>query len=146
VVEGYFTLEATLLFPIIIVVYLGVFYMGFYQYDRCIAEQNLRSVVLQGSRSMEEMTCADIGSRYEKLVKNSLAAATVEDVQVEMKQGRIEGKVKGVLDIPVLSLGIVGKDGKWRFSVGTVSRKWEPAFWLRLQKRLSKEHESGKSD
>ncbi len=143
-VEGYFTLEATLLFPIIIVVYLGVFYMGFYQYDRCIAEQNLQSVILQGSRSMEEMTCADISSRYEKLMKDSLAVATVEDVQVEMKQEKIEGKAKGVLDIPVLSFGEGGEKGKWSFLVGTVSLEWEPAFWLRLQKRLSKEHEKWK--
>ncbi len=45
---GYFTVEATLIFPFVMGVILLVIYMFFYKYDRCLMEQDYAVVLADG--------------------------------------------------------------------------------------------------
>jgi len=47
--EGYLTVEASILFPIILFFLISLFQIAIFQYDRCLMEQNLAVVALRGS-------------------------------------------------------------------------------------------------
>ena len=48
-VSGYFTVEAALLLPIIIMIIVFMIFLSFYCYDRCILEQCAYAAALRGS-------------------------------------------------------------------------------------------------
>ena len=48
-VEGYFTVEATLIMPIVLYVCVFIIYTGFYWYDRCLMRQDAYRAALAGS-------------------------------------------------------------------------------------------------
>ncbi|MDD3368622.1 MAG: hypothetical protein PHP50_06985 [Lachnospiraceae bacterium] len=54
--DGYFTIEATLLMPVIIMVILFLYYVSFYLYDCCLLSQDAYLVVLEGGRNMYDDT------------------------------------------------------------------------------------------
>ena len=52
-VGGYLTLEATCLMPIILFCLLFILYMGFWEYDKCLTEQDIFTAMLRGSNEKE---------------------------------------------------------------------------------------------
>ncbi len=86
--DAYFTVEAALVFPTVLGTLLFVIYMLFFQYDRCLLEQDLAAAALWGGSAqishmeeLEERTHARLGEMYqEKYVAWELTAleATVE--------------------------------------------------------------------
>ena len=47
--EGFYTVEAALLMPMFFLVFFFLFYMGIYQYDRCVTEQAVKQVLIRAS-------------------------------------------------------------------------------------------------
>ena len=47
------TLEATCLMPIILFCLLFIIYMGFWEYDKCLVEQDIFSAMLRGSNAVD---------------------------------------------------------------------------------------------
>ena len=130
--RAYFTVEAVLLFPVILMVYLALFYLAFYQYDRCVAEQCLRLSLLQGTMAEGEPV-KEVQAAYKRNSRDKYILAKMEDVQIERSADSIQGQLEGT------SAG-------WQLSLTGECRDWEPVFWLRALKRLKKEDENGESD
>ena len=53
-VSGYFTVEAAMVMPIVLWVVLFVIYLLFFQYNRCLTDQDVGVLVLRGSILQEE--------------------------------------------------------------------------------------------
>ena len=53
--EGYLTLEAALILPMLIAAILFVIYMLVFQYNRCLLEQDLGAMALWGSRDRKSV-------------------------------------------------------------------------------------------
>lgn len=130
--RAYFTVEAALLFPVILTVYLALFYLAFYQYDRCVAEQCLRLSLLQGTRTNGE-TVKEVKEAYKRNSREKYILAKMEDVQIERGAESIQGQLEGI------SAG-------WQLVLTGECRDWDPVFWLRALKRLKKEDQNGESD
>lgn len=143
--KAYFTVEAAFLFPMVAAVYVALFYMGFYQYDRCIAEQSLRLSLLQGSRAGGDSE-QEISGAYGVNSRDKYIMAQVGDMEVQTKNGRIAGVLEGTMGISGISFTEYGRDGEWKFTVTGEIGEWDPVFWLRAWKRLNKEDENGESD
>lgn len=47
--DGYFTVEATLIMPVVLYVCIFIIYMGFYLYDKCVMKQDAYRAALTGS-------------------------------------------------------------------------------------------------
>lgn len=143
--KAYFTVEAAFLFPMVAAVYVALFYMGFYQYDRCVAEQSLRLSLLQGSRAGGN-TEQEISTAYSANSRDKYIIAQVGDVELQVSSGKITGILEGTMGLSGLSFTEYGRNGEWKFAVTGESREWDPVFWLRTWKRLKKEDENGESD
>lgn len=68
--EGSFTVEASLIMPLILMVTVMVIYLSFFLYDRCLISQQVYISALKGSRSEEGKRMSElmvIGEFKEKL-------------------------------------------------------------------------------
>ena len=53
--RAYFTVEAAVLYPVVLGVVLLMMYLLFFQYDRCLLEQDMgRAAGLRGRKKMEQ--------------------------------------------------------------------------------------------
>lgn len=145
--KGYFTLEAALLMPVVFAVYCFLIYIGFYQYDRCLAEQDLRLAMLRGSKTGQMSgveRLAETYEIYENLGQDTYIAAEMERPQIRIAYGKMTGCVRGRLDIPVPGL----PETEWNIEVLGESDIRDPVFLLRLWDRMWEEGngESGESE
>lgn len=54
-IDAYFTVEAAVLYPLVLGVIVLMIYLLFFQYDRCLLDQDMgRAAVMAGSRWMEK--------------------------------------------------------------------------------------------
>ena len=51
--DGYFTVEAALIFPFVMGVILLVIYMWFFQYDRCLMEQDYALITVMATEKQK---------------------------------------------------------------------------------------------
>jgi hypothetical protein len=52
--NGYFTVEAALVLPVVLWIFLFLIYQMLFQYDRCLMEQDIGIVALRGSMMQQE--------------------------------------------------------------------------------------------
>lgn len=101
--KGYFTVEATLLMPIVFYVYIFIIYMVFFQYNRCITEQDIYICALRGSRIWEENN-QDIYIKTvqetAKLDGEKLIAMNSPQYSVFVGKGKVTVTAEGELDFP----------------------------------------------
>lgn len=87
---AYFTVEAALVLPIVLAVILYTVYLLFFQYDRCLLEQNTGKLALRGCT----LQIAD----GEELVRElTIQAREEDDRYIAWKQGNARIVIKGDL-------------------------------------------------
>ncbi len=103
-VNGYFTIEAALLMPMVLFCIFFVLYVGFLQYDRCIAEQDAKIMLLRASNMKEKSeseieaelsACPELATKKKVLFSSSLEKRI--KVQKTKTQIGIQGGVRTVL-------------------------------------------------
>ena len=67
-VGGYFSVEAALVLPVVLGVYLFLITMLFVQYDRCLLEQDMASMLIKASNHFPDFKNV---ISYENMVKLS---------------------------------------------------------------------------
>lgn len=131
-----------MLFPIILFALAFLVYLGFYQYNRCIAEESMRYAVVRG----KELSGAT-EEEYENILSN-LFAETLDKHYLIGCDGKAECKMNGSLtnlvyigDMPVpwLKIGDSEIRGTWQIKVKTKSERWEPVSFIRICNRMKGE-------
>lgn len=136
--NAYLTVEAALVFPVVLGTVFFIVYMLLFQYDRCLMEQDLGALALWGSRvkaeSPEELQSM-IQKRTNEIYRDKYAAwkMIVLDVKVEHNRFAVTGK--GQLTFPVLGINFWDKDNVWE--TGTDYHFWRisPTDFVRLCNR-----------
>lgn len=96
--KGYFTVEAALVFPIVLMSIVLMIYIMFFQYDRCLMEQDLGMLAFRGSvteaeenhERMEELEKWDQMQDEEKYL-----AWNKEDVRMKIERGILRVEQNG---------------------------------------------------
>ena len=102
-IDGYFTLEAALILPMVLAVILFVLYLLFFQYNRCLMEQDMGILALRGAlmqtedhddriRQLREMTAKQDWDKY--------LAWEMEEVTLSAGQGKMSVMRKGQIRTP----------------------------------------------
>ena len=137
--HGYMTVEAALLMPMVWFSLFFFIFAGFFQYDRCIAEQDSKMIVLRASemRGKDEATVIrTVMEKGELAGKKKLLFS--DDVQKELHvtkdsaKMKINGKVNTILNSFV-------KDAKLSvFSYGAEyeAKKYDPVGIVRICRRI----------
>lgn len=109
--RAYFTVEAAILYPVVLGVVLLMMYLLFFQYDRCLLEQDMgRAAVRSGGRWMQkkeelnrQLQEKDLFFDAEKYIawESELPAWKLEKNQVTVEQtGRMPYPFSAILGVP----------------------------------------------
>lgn len=107
--NGYFTVEAAFIVPIALGTIVFIIYMMFYQYDRCLLEQDIGALAMKGTVNFRE----DGQSAVNRL--NEQAAFVYGDKYVAFEDGNVDIEVKG---------GKVTVEGKGKIYLPFAGNKW----------------------
>lgn len=108
-VEGYFTVEAAMVLPMVLMLILIIMYLWFFQYDRCLMEQDvgilaLRGISLQAENNEARMQL--LREQEDALYREKYIAWECEEIELKSGQGSIRVKQRGWLKFP---FGIMGE-------------------------------------
>lgn len=136
--NAYFTVEAALVFPMVLGTVLFIVYMLLFQYDRCLMEQDLGALALWGSRvraeSPEELQSL-IRKRTNEIYRDKYAVWKMLALDAKLEHNRFAVTGKGQLAFPVPGINFWNKNNIWEAE--TEYRFWRisPTNFVRLCNR-----------
>lgn len=137
-IDAYLTVEASLVLPIVIMVILLIIYLLFFQYDRCLMEQNTGILALRG--------CTDQFAEGKELVAklviqsqksdNRYLAWNMEDAQITLKGNSVSVKRSGTLIFPFQRLMFWNGDGNWTSECTYENKRVWPVQFVRNCRKI----------
>lgn len=139
-VKAYFTVEAALILPMALGVIVLIMYLWFFQYDRCLMEQDAGILALRG-KVMEE---GDYQKRVQLLTKEAGQMAQDKYVAWEesktvitMKQGKLQVKKEGAMRFPFQNLAFGKGKNIWETGAAYENRILIPTSLIRYYRKLT---------
>lgn len=139
-------MEATLIFPVILFTYIFLVYLGIYQYDRCVLEQDLRCALVRTKElsgmgdSRKEFYVSQV---FEELNEDKRLALTLSAAEFEEKYDKVQGNVTGQMAVPFLQISENGLRPVWSARVEGSMDAWNPVAFIRLCERVRGMAEDG---
>ncbi len=133
-VAGYLTVEAALVLPVALLVICLVIYLGIYQYDRCIAQQDVQIAVLRAS-GMIGATTQEARIRMEDALRaesEEMIGQTTWSVQTDADLFSVSVQAKGGLVTIGPQARIVGSS--WGFTAQSSAGRFHPTAILRTSR------------
>ena len=139
--NGYMTVEAALLMPMVWFSLFFVMFAGFFLYDRCIAEQDSKIIVMRASEERETdeakvirkvMEKGDLAGKKKLLFSNG--------VQKELHISDEKAKIKKRGGVNTVLNGLVkeGDLGMFAYSSEYEAEKNDPVGFIRRCRRIEK--------
>ncbi len=145
-VEAYFTVEAAMILPFVMAFYLLLIYTMFFQYDRCLLEQDMMELVLEG------ILCED-GSNEEvaQLVERQLAgmdwnrylAFQPGERGIRVTQGEITLEGEGAVSAPFPQLGKLFDETHWKIRAEAEAARISPRLVIRTCRKILRGGQEG---
>lgn len=137
--NGYFTVEAALVFPLALGTVLFVAYMLLFQYDRCLMEQDLGALTLWGVRAEGESTeelRKLIRERADGIYWDKYAVWKMETLEVKLEKNTFSAAGRGRLAFPVPGFNFWSRDNFWEAEAEYHFWRISPTDFVRLCNRL----------
>lgn len=138
-IDAYFTVEASLVLPIVLAAILFVIYLLFFQYDRCLMEQNTGRLALQG--------CTIQLADREELVRELKNRACVEDnryilwktenATIVLKGDSVSVKCSGEILFPFRGMMSWSGDSIWSEECTYENNRIMPVQFIRDCRKLT---------
>lgn len=135
-------MEAVLVFPFVLYISIFIIYSGFYQYDRCIAQQDAYRAALRGSSLYREDMQTVYNAAEDAMREHIQNKYTASDCtfSVRAQQG-IKVVIEGNTQMPFRSLELFGGTGEWHIRAEAESKCINPVFVIRTCRQLIKTKE-----
>lgn len=138
---GYMTVEAALIMPIVWFAVFFLIFAGFFQYDRCIAQQDCKVMVMRASdmREKDEATVlrkivekGELASRKKLLFSGSVQ----KDFQMSKNRVRVQigGRVNTILNSLIKETGLK----VFAYVSEYETEKYDPVQFIRMCRRIEK--------
>lgn len=132
--DAYFTVEAALIIPIVLCIFVMIIYLSFYLYDRCVMAQDC--YVLSYRQSIEKGGADRAGKAAagEQLGHKLFMLSRME---AGMSGGRkICVRVNAVMEPPLFGLDFFEQERHWMLGVEEKARKTDPPKDYRRVRRI----------
>ncbi|MDE7271307.1 MAG: pilus assembly protein [Acetatifactor sp.] len=136
--NAYFTVEAALVFPIVLGVVLFTIYLLFFQYDRCLLEQSagvlaMRGCTLQITDGEELVRELQSQSREED---RGWLAWSMEDAVISLKRNCVTVQRSGELKFPFRGFLSGWGNCVWKCSAARESHRIKPVNFIRNCRKI----------
>lgn len=135
--DAYFTVEASFIIPMVLVIFVLILYLGFFLYDRCLFSQDAYLLCFRGSilKEEEEIEEKVASMRAEQFGRKYFALDSQEsEVSEDGKWIVMEGEAS--LAPAVFGRAALMPEGVWRISYRGKARKTDPVYQFRRYRRI----------
>lgn len=141
--DAYFTVEAAILYPIILSVILLMTYLLLFQYDRCLLEQDIgKATVLSGSKWT--LTKEQLDDYMQKKAlhfdEEKYIAWENEDPLWKLEKTDVILEKAGRLRYPFAGMGTQVK--YWSAKASFQADRISPVFWLRRSRNVQNKRDN----
>ena len=137
--NAYFTVEAAMVFPVVMACILFVVYMMLYQYDRCMLEQDLGAAALWGSRveasggeSLEEL----IQGRMNEINREKYAAWSLTALDAALDKNNFSVTGAGQIRFPLPGWNFWSSGNVWSAEADYRFGRLSPVTFVRLCRKV----------
>lgn len=133
--EGYFTVEAALIFPMVLLFTVMMIFLAFYSYDRCILEQSAYEAALRGTGNHIKNVQSAYNQAYEaagRLVDGKLFAVRDFEYEVSVSAQFVTVHYRCAVNMPLMAWiceYVSGVD--LAINIGSEARRHRPTRTIR---------------
>lgn len=134
---AYFTVEAVLVFPMVLYVCVFIIYSGFYIYDRCVMWQDAYRAALRGS-SLYRQDKQEVYNAAEdtlQMLMQEKYIATECNFTVKVQQ-EVSITVAGSTAMPFRGLKLLTGTEDWYMEETAKSKCINPVFFIRMCRQI----------
>lgn len=140
--NAYFTIEAALVLPLVIGAMMMGLYLFCYQYDRCLLEQDMGSLLIfscalatENAGSTDEIR-ENIELRAGELNRKKYAAWELTTLDIKLEKNHISIIGQGQLTFPVPGWNLWNNNNVWEAKVSYGSNRLSPVFYIRQYRKI----------
>lgn len=135
--EGYMTVEATLIILIVLYVCIFIIYSGFFLYDRCVIKQDAYRAVLRASSIYRQDSQAVYNTAWDMMETLTAEKYIAAEYQYEIAvQGKVQVKICGQVQMPFRGLIELTGVSAWNIEETAESKCLNPVLFIRTCRRL----------
>ena len=138
--NAYFTVEAAMVATMTVCVIVLLIYLAFYQYNRCLLEQDMGALAMKGSTILaedKEELMRELKRCEGRISRKKYIVWKKNKTEIERKGGCVRVYGGGSLKIPFRFI-FGGKDKKqWKVSVAYENHRIDPVSTIRLYRKLT---------
>lgn len=140
--NAYFTVEAALVLPMVMSAMLIGIYLFCYQYDRCLLEQDMGSLLVWGSAmtaenaGKTEIIAESLQQRAAQTNREKYAAWKLTAIDIRLERNNLSLIGQGELAFPVTGWNLWNHDNLWEAQVSYESSRLSPVFYIRQYRKL----------
>lgn len=139
-VNAYFTVEAALILPMVLGVIVLIIYLWFFQYDRCLMEQDagilaLRGTIMEAEDNQERVRM--LIKEAEQMNKKKYVAWEEKKGDFTIEKGKLQVKKAGELRFPFRGLQFWNGENVWEVEVVYENQLLSPVSMIRYYRKLT---------
>lgn len=140
--NAYFTVEAALVLPMVISAMLLGIFLVCYQYDRCLLEQDMGRLMIQGRAVVTEnagdtqKAVEQIRKQAAQIYRGKYAAWSFTDINIRLDQNKLSCTGVGELVFPVPEWNFWNREQRWQAEISYDSGRLSPVFYIRQYRKL----------
>lgn len=140
--NAYFTVEAALVLPMVMSAMLMGIYLFCYQYDRCLLEQDMGSLLLWSSAMAAENVgetekiAESLQRRTAQINQAKYAAWRLTAIDIKLERNDLSLTGQGELVFPIPGWNLWNQDNLWEAQVSYESSRLSPVFYIRQYRKL----------
>lgn len=137
--EAYFTVEAAMVLPMVLMTIVLIIYLLFFQYDRCLMEQDmgilaLRGATLQANDNEDRMR--QLKEQAAGLYSEKYIAWDGGEIALRLEKGKIYAERSGQISFPFRG-GILKGNQDWTMTAAYENRIISPVSFIRSYRKIS---------
>lgn len=136
--DAYLTVEAALVFPIVLVVQILTVYLFVFQYNRCLQNQDVGRLAVLGCGAQEqkkEELAKYLGGCSAALDLEKYVAWETETLEVELIQNKVCARGQGRLLLTAPDWYASGQKGGWTAEAEYELQRQQPVLIIRQYKK-----------
>ena len=141
--NAYFTVEAALVLPLVMSAMLLGIYLFCFQYDRCLLEQDMGSLVLwSGAVAAENAgdtakTDDAVRCRAADIYQEKYVAWKTTGIDIRLEKNRISVFGSGELTFPVPGWNLWNDSSLWKTDTCFLKSRLSPVFYIRQYRKAA---------
>ena len=137
--NAYFTVEAALVFPLVLGALLLTVFLLVFQYDRCLMEQDMGLLALfarEPDTEDEKEATALLSCRAAEIYWDKYVAWEQEKLQITMEKKEIRIEGEGTLMFPVPKWNFYNGNNMWEAKRIYTVKQLDPVDFIRICRRV----------